>query len=274
MPLDHLSDLEVLHLAFEQREQERRDTHDRYMGLLVAQRKHGERVSAAERATHRRRADEFARWAVTRWIGTLTKILGAVEVLPERPGPDRVALLKQIARDTRWELSLTPQRPVGAYDQASEADARAVRAVRAVVGVLRTRDGIDADDVVRLVEAALNEGDLDIVAVAATGTLRPEFQPAVPEFEALPGWTDRVTFHAFEPEGALGARVVACSVGSDWHLDLHSPTGRLLAYGVTAEPRVALTATALIERAPAWAREPNGYAWKPFAATAALLPDC
>lgn len=263
-PVDHLSDLEVLHRAYTSREADWRDTRDRYNGLLTTQRKHHDAVRAAARNDHTVRADQYARWAVTQHLQDLSRVLGAVEVLPMKPTTERIAYLKELAAQTKHLLSLK-HKPLDIDDKAGTRAQETVRRVSSVVGVLATRDGLCTDAVIRLVRSALDpQGDLkDLFKVADAGKPKPEFQSQKPSFLTGPEWADRVSFYTYEPhEGARG-RVVAYHVGA-WHLDLISATGALLAYGIVPEDDVAVVAPALVANADAWSVDRAGYAWRRF----------
>ena len=264
-PLDALSDLDVLNWYTEEREQERIAINDRYMGVLVSQRKYGDRVRRAERIDLARRADDYARNAVGRWITDLTRILRAVEVLPDKPNPERVALVKSIAADTQHMIRLKADtRPNDGFDRIAEADRLALHAVRSVVGVLGARDGIPAGEVIRMLKAALDPAQniRDLFMVADTGTPKTEPQSQPPVFLG-DDWSDRVSFYAYEPDVGTRGRVVAYAIGDDWHLDVQTATGALVAYGIAKEQDVAAMAPVLVDHASAWAKE-TGYAWRRF----------
>ncbi|MFD8079005.1 hypothetical protein ACFV3E_40900 [Streptomyces sp. NPDC059718] len=269
-PLDGLTDLEVLNLDYELREREARAAHDRYMGLLTGLRKHDDAVRAAERRDALYRAEAFAVQAVASKWGYLTRIFQAVDVLPDRATAERVALLKGIVSDARHMLSLAKDVPTQVYRLDDHAGL--VTQARHVVGVLRDRDGISADDVLRLVGEALQpDGNIrDLFDVADTGTRRTSPVTVPPFVTADSRWREYAGVHAFEPEPS-GARVVAYALGDEWHLDLYSPIGRLLAYGAAPAEDVAVLAAALVGRAASWSTDTGGYAWRRFADTAADL---
>lgn len=251
--VDHLSDLDLLNQYAETRDRERIDINDRYMRLLTEQRKYGDRVRAGAVSELRDRIDVLATEAVARKASSLTRILGAVDVLPERANAERVALLKRIAADTRHTLRLMAEmdtdEPVKAW--RLDDNRALVTAARSVLGVLRDRDGISADEVIRLVgEALAPDGNLrDLFKVADSGTLKPHLQPQRPVF-ASDGWTDTGGYWAYEPADSR-FRVVAYALGDTWYLDLQGPTGALIAAGeVEKESEVAETVAALIEQAP------------------------
>ncbi|MFF6829930.1 MULTISPECIES: hypothetical protein [Streptomyces] len=268
-PLDHLSDLEVLNAGFDMLQADHIATRDRYMGLLTSLRQHDEAVRDAVIRELTDRADLVVAQAVRHTSYELTRILDAVEALPERPGTDHVARVKQIAASARHMIRLLREQ--------DEADGRPwkpdsnrdlVHNARNVLGVLAERDGIPADEVIRLVGEALSpNGNLrDLFTVAdqgTTGTRRRE-----PEFMGE-GWHDRRSYYAYEPGGDV--RVVAYSLGDAWHLDLYEGAGRLLAYGVVPESKVAALAPVLVSRAPAWSAENSGYPWRRFADTVTAL---
>jgi hypothetical protein len=267
-PLDHLSDLDVLNQVFEIRERETINTRDRYMGLLVAQRKHGEAVRAAVWQEARSQVDSMAVRAVERLSRDLTSILSAVEVLPARPDAARIERLKEIATTAKHMLRLRDDNPTQVW--RLDDNATLVRQARSVVGVLGGRDGVPADEVIRLVGEALKpDGNLKDLFVVADRHPRPDEQP--PPFMGE-HWSDRNSYFAYEPDGD-GARVVAYNLGDAWHLDLYSVTGRLLAYGVVAADEVAAYAPVLVARAAEWAADRDGYPWRRFAdLTQAMQP--
>lgn len=261
-PVDHLTDIEVLNMVFEAREHEWINTRDRYMGLLVSQRKHDEAVRASAVQNMRERIDIIATEAVARKAGELQRILAAVEVLPERADAERVTRLKQIAADTRHMMRLLDEAPTQ-QQWRLDNNRDLVNAARHVVGILGDRDGIPAGEVIRLVKEALKpDGNLrDLFDVADTGTLKPHLRKQDPPFMG-PDWHDRNSYYGYEPDS--GARVVAYNLGDDWYLDLYSSTGALLAYGVVPVEQVADLAPALVVRAPEWAGDNQGYAWRRF----------
>lgn len=267
-PLDHLSDLDVLNHVMELREAESIAIRDRYMGLLTSLRKNDEVVRKAAVQGVRERIDIFATEAVARKAGELDRILTAVEALPERVDAERVKRLKQIAADTRHMMRLREINPVKEWRPDNNREL--VNAARHVVGILGDRDGITADEVIRLVKEALEpNGNLrDLFDVADNGTLKPHLHRQDPPFMG-PDWHDRNSYYAYEPDS--GARVVAYNLGDDWHLDLYSVTGRLLAYGTVPAGQVADLAPVLVARAPEWAAEKTGYAWRRFADTVDAL---
>lgn len=263
--LDDLTDLEVLHRHHEMRQAEMIATRDRYMALLVEQRKHGETVRASVLREVHERLDMLACQAVSRKAQELTAVLAAIDALPARANADQVAHLKKIASDTQQRLRLIDaqqaQDPATTWRLDDNRDL--VHAGRSVLSVLRARPGVSADDVIRLVGEALTpNGNLrDLFQVA--GPIAPQPKPAF-----LDGayWREEPTFCAFEPPA--GARIVAYNIGDVWHLDLHSTTGALLAYGNCDEADVAALAPALVARAAEWAIDPGGGAWKRFATVA------
>lgn len=252
--VDHLSDLELLSEHVEQRDRERIDINDRYMRLLTEQRKYGERVRAAAISGMRSRIDVLATQAVSGKANELTRILGAIDVLPERANADRVALLKQMAADTRHMLRLIDEtaadNPVTAW--RLDDNRALVHAARSVVGVLRDKPGVSTDDALRLVgEALKSNGNLHDLFDVANATPIVRQQPAF----AGADWTEMAggSYWAFEPDGSR-YRVIAYSQDDVWFLDLQGPTGALLATGETSETEVAETASALIGQAPVLAK--------------------
>lgn len=260
--VSHLSDIELLNEYLEMSESERINIRDRYMGLLVDQRKHGERVYANAGAEARRKTGRYADFALSQQANQLFKILSAVEALPERASAERVELLKRIAADTRFNIKNTDLLDPARLYQNPDA-METLRSIRAVVGVLGERDGLDVDEVIRLVKTALNGGHLlDLFEVADTGTLKSHLVRQQPQFVGT-DWTERGDYYAYEPDGS-GSRVVAYALGEDWYLDLYSPTGSLLAYGIAPEAKVAGIAVALVERAPAWAADRSRRPWQRY----------
>ncbi|MDX3065810.1 MULTISPECIES: hypothetical protein [Streptomyces] len=264
-PLDDLSDLEVLNRAYDAVQREQITTRDRYMGLLTSLRRHDDSARRTVAAELAGRADLVVAQALERRARAMVAVLAAVEVLPERPGRDRVALLKQIAQRTRHTISLLADHP-REMQWRPDANRSLVHNARSVLGVLRERDGVPASEVIRLIDEALApDGNLrDLFDVADRHPRQPG-QGEDPAF-AGPHWFDRKSFYAYEPTGRQ-ARVVAFRLGEDWHLDVCTNDGRLLAYGTVPEGEVAHLAPELVERAAAWATS-SGYAWQRFTATA------
>lgn len=252
--VDHLSDLDLLNEHAERAERQRIDTNDRYMRLLTEQRKYGERVEAGVMSGLRVRLDLLATQAVSQKAGELTRILDAIDVLPERANAERVALLKSIAADTRHMLRLIAESdsadPVKAW--RLDDNRALVHAARSVVGVLRDKPGVSADDVIRLVDEALTpNGNLrDLFDVANATPIKRQ-----PPTFAGDGWTEMSggNYYTFEPAGSA-FRVLAYPVDDAWWMDLQGPTGALIAAGETSEKQVVATADALIEQAPQLAK--------------------
>lgn len=261
--VSHLSDVELLLHYHDVRERDRINTNDRYMRLLTEQRKHGDAVRAAVWREARECVDRLAAAAVERKARELTAILSAVEVLPERAGPDRVALLKRIAADTRHMLKLLDDHP-DTQRWRPDDNAALVRNARSVIGVLGGRDGISADEVIRLVGEAIEpNGDLrDLFQVADSGTPKPHLGPQTPPF-AGEHWIDLRDLYAYQPEGSR-AHVKAYQLGDGWYLDLWAERGALLAFGVVPAEQVAVVAEALIARAGEWSRDRSTYPWRRF----------
>lgn len=264
-PLDDLSDLDVLNRAYDAAQREQITTRDRYMGLLTSLRRHDDSVRRTVAAELAGRADLVVAQALERRAQAMVAVLAAVEVLPERPGRDRVALLKEIAQRTRRTISLLADHP-REQQWRPDANRSLVHNARSVLGVLRERDGVPASEVIRLVDEALApDGNLsDLFDVADRHPRQPR-QGEGPAF-AGPHWFDRKSFYAYEPTDQ--ARVVAFRLGEDWHLDVCTSDGRLLAYGTVPEREVAHLAPELVARAAAWERASSGYAWQRFTATA------
>lgn len=247
--VDHLTDIDLLNQYAEVRERECIDTRDRYMSLLTEQRKNDDQVREAARQSLREHIDIVAVEAVKGRASELDRIMHAVEHLPERADAKRVEGLKQIVADTRHMLRLRDGvNPT--QEWRLDDNAVLVRHVRSVINVLGDRDGIPADEVIRLVGEALTpNGNLrDLFDVADRGTLKAHRQPQQPAF-AGDGWVETGGYWACEPDGSR-FRVVAYALGDTWYLDLQGPTGALIAAGETTEQQVAATATALIEQAP------------------------
>lgn len=259
----HLSDAELLLQYLDLRERDLINTRDRYMALLTEQRKHSEQVRASVWRQARERVDRLAVAAVQRMTRSLTTILGAVEVLPDRVGPDRVALLKRIAADARHTLRLEGENP-NRQQWRLDNNHDLVNNARSVLGVLGDRDGISADEVIRLVGEALKpNGNLqDLFAVADSGALKPHRLPQPPLFMGE-YWIDLRDIYAYQPEGSR-AHVKAYQIGDAWYLDLWAERGALLAFGVVPVEQVAAVADVLIARAEEWTRDRSTYPWQRF----------
>lgn len=252
--VDHLSDIDLLNQHAERCERERIDINDRYMRLLTEQRKHDKAVRAAAVAEVRTRIDYLAVQAVTQKTNSLTRILAAVDVLPERANAERVALLKRIAADTRNTLRVMDE--MGADDPVKtwrlDDTQELVTAARSVIGVLRDKSSVPASEVIRLVGEALtpngNLHDLfDVAGPAVTARRQPAF--------AGENWAEMGggSYYTYEPQGSF--RIVAYALGDTWWIDLQGPTGALIAAGeVEQETEVAGAAAALIEQAPTLAK--------------------
>ncbi|MFF4205522.1 hypothetical protein ACFYZ8_33290 [Streptomyces sp. NPDC001668] len=268
-PLDHLSDLDVLNAGFDMLQADHIATRDRYMGLLTSLRKHDEALRSSVTRELTARADLVVAQAVRQTSHQLTRILDAVEALPDKPGADRIAQLKQIAASARHMIRLLRERDEeDGRTWQPDSNRDLVNNARHVIGVLGERDGIPADEVIRLVGEALSpNGNLqDLFTVADQGTARTRRRE--PEFMGE-GWHDRRSYYTYEPDG--DARLVAYSLGDAWHLDLYEGAGRLLAYGVVPESEVAALAPVLVSRAAAWSAECSGYPWRRFADTVTAL---
>lgn len=265
--VSHLSDLDILNEFADQRAAECTNTRDRYMGLLREQRIHGERVRAATNRTLQERINVIAVHAVERHVREAGRLVAVVEALPEKPKPEQLARLRDVASSVKHMLELLNE-DGGQWRLDNSHDL--VNHARRVIGVLGARDGIAADEVIRLVGEALKpNGNLhELFTVADTGTLKPEFGRRHPQFFGA-DWVDRNHYYAYEPDGT-GARVVAYGLGDDWYLDLYSPTGALLAYGVTTEQQVATVAQALVDGAPAMVGD-GLYPWQRYERQAAEL---
>ncbi|WP_432077757.1 hypothetical protein [Streptomyces sp. YPW6] len=262
-----LSDIDLLNDHIEQRAAEQIDTRDRYMGLLRDQRLHGERVRAAANQTFKERIQVIAASAVERQLREMERLVSAVESLPAQPKPERLDRVREAASSVKHMLRLLGE---NSTEWKLDNNYDLVNGARHVLGVLKARNGIPADEVIRLVDEALTpNGNLrDLFTVADSGVLKPEFARPQPSFIG-PDWVDRNGHYAYEPAGT-GARVVAFNLGNAWYLDLYSPTGALLAYGQTAEQQVANLALALVAAAPDMVGD-GAHAWMRFERTVTRL---
>ena len=269
--LHRLSDLEVLNRSIEQREGEWIATRDRYMSLLVEQRKHGDTVREATRINLQENINQVVAQVIERQMREMQRLVYAVQYLPNNPSDSHIAKVREVADSVRHMLRILDDAP-NAQVWRLDDNAQLVHAARGVVGVLGGRDDIPADEVIRLVKEALEpNGNLrDLFEVADTGTVKPHLRPRQPEFIGA-DWFDRNSYWAYEPQGD-GSRVVAYPVGDDWHLDVYGPAGTLLAYGVVPADRVAALAPALVARVPLWLsrREP---AWRRFEDATTAAPQ-
>ncbi|MEU9611815.1 hypothetical protein AB0D56_09720 [Streptomyces sp. NPDC048209] len=265
--VSHLSDLDLLNDHIEQRAAEQIDTRDRYMGLLRDQRLHGERVRASANQTFKEQIQVIAANAVERQLREVGQLASAVEALPAQPKSEHIDRIRKVADSVKYMTRLLNE---GSKGWKLDNNYELVNAARHVLGVLRLRDGISADEVIRLVgEALTSNGNLrDLFTVADSGALKPEFTRKHPSFVAA-DWTDRSGHYAYEPAGT-GARVVAFNLGDAWYLDLYSPTGALLAYGQTAEQQVADIAASLVAAAPSMAGD-GLHAWQRYERTVTPL---
>ncbi|QFQ99338.1 hypothetical protein F9278_27900 [Streptomyces phaeolivaceus] len=265
VPVADLSDLELLNAAYESVLREQIDTRDRYMGLLTELRKHDDAVRKAATRALSDHAERYAHRAVNEYMRPFNAVLYRIENLPDRPGPRQVEGLRQAADRVQFQLRNAPNHPAELNDP--ESARQTLRAIHRVVGVLDGRQGLNGDDVLRLVKNALNdEAPTDLFAVADRGTPKPTPPTPNPPF-AGPGWADLGGFWAYQP-GSSGAHVKAYPVGEDWYLDLWSDGGQLLAFGSVPETEVGALAPALVARADDWARDRSEYAWRRFADTA------
>ncbi|WP_329217451.1 hypothetical protein [Streptomyces microflavus] len=258
--VSHLSDLDLLNDHIEQRAAEQIDTRDRYMGLLRDQRLNEDRVRASANQVFKERIQIIAAGAVERQLREMGRLVSAVEALPAQPKPERIDQVREAASSVKHMLRLLGE---DSAEWKLDNNYDLVNGARHVLGILKARDGIPADEVIRLVGEALTpNGNLhDLFTVADTGVLKPEFGPRQPSFLG-PDWADRNGHYAYEPAGT-GARVVAFNLGNAWYLDLYSPTGALLAYGQTAEQQVADIAVALVAAAPDMVGD-GAHAWMRF----------
>ncbi|WP_109030073.1 hypothetical protein [Streptomyces rubrogriseus] len=245
--VDHLTDLDLLNEYAERAERDRINTNDRYMRLLTEQRHYGDRVRQAAVREMTDRVDQVAAHAVQRRASHLDRIFSAVDVLPERANAERVQALKRIVADTRHSLSLY-EGADPAKEWRPDDNAALVHAARGVVGVLRGKPAVSAEDVIRLVGEALTpNGNLrDLFDVAHATPIKRQQPVFVDDNWAEMGGG---SYWAFEPAGSR-YRVVAYSQGDTWWIDLQGPTGALIAAGEATEGEVAATAAALVEQAP------------------------
>ncbi|MFC8065427.1 hypothetical protein [Streptomyces sp. NPDC057293] len=245
--IDHLTDLDLLNQYAERAERDRINTNDRYMRLLTEQRHYGDQVRQAAVREMTDRIDQVAAHAVQRRASRLDRIFSAVDVLPERPNAERVQVLKRIVANTRHSLSLY-EGVDPAKEWRPDDNAALVHAARSVVGVLRGKPGVSAEDVIRLVgEALAPNGNLRDLFDVAHATPIERQQPIFVD----DNWTEMGggSYWAFEPTGSRH-RVVAYSQGDTWWIDLQGPTGALIAAGETAEHEVAAATAVLMEQAP------------------------
>ncbi|NUU24486.1 MAG: hypothetical protein HOV68_23720 [Streptomycetaceae bacterium] len=260
--VDGLPDLDVLNRAYERLYQDRINLNDRYMSLMGQLDRHAKQARAATVREVNWRLDTFARDVVIRWIGDLTRILTAVDLLGDRANATQVARLKRIASDTRHLMSLSSERPAWVYEPPDNAGT--LNLVRSVVETLTGRDNLDPTEVLRLVQAALDGDKIGEIGLPDVGIIPPRAPlPFLGEH-----WREQPNFCAYEPPG--GARVVAYRTADEWHLDLYGPHGALLAYGTAGQDDIADLAPALTARAAEWAGvdEP---AWRRFEQAAEQL---
>lgn len=138
--------------------------------------------------------------------------------------------------------------------------------------MLDGREGLDGTDVLRLVKETLTEGaPTGLFEVADRSPRAPEPEAPAPPFVGR-GWSDARSFWLYQPDDA-GAHVKAFPLGEDWHLDLWSGRGPLLAFGKVPAEEVAALAPALIAEAGTWERDLGEYAWRRFANTAQAVRD-
>lgn len=265
--VSHLSDLDLLNDHIEQRAAEQTDTRDRYMGLLRDQRLNEDRVRASANQVFKERIQIIAAGAVERQLREMGRLVSAVEALPAQPKPERIDGVREAASSVKRMLRLLGE---DSTEWKLDNNYDLVNGARHVLGILKARDGIPADEVIRLVGEALTpNGNLrDLFTVADTGVLKPEFARPQPSFLG-PDWVDRNGHYAYEPDGA-GAQVVAFNLGNAWYLDLYSPTGALLAYGQTTEQQVADIAAVLVAAAPDMVGD-GAHAWMRFERTVTRL---
>lgn len=246
--VDHLSDLDLLNEYADIRERECTDTRDRYMRLLTEQRHYGDQVHAAAAQGFRSRIDVLAVQAVERHVHEAAHLARAVEMLPAQPKPEHIARLYEIASSVRHMLRLLEE---DRTEWKLDDHYGMVNAARSVVGVLRDKEGIAAEDVIRLVDEALtpngNLHDLFKLGAAPVPRQQPLFTGG--------GWAEMGggSYYTYEPDSSP-YRVMTYPVGDTWWLDLQGPTGSLIAAGETSEAGVAETAAALIEQAPVLAK--------------------
>ncbi len=259
-----LPDLDLLNEAYERVLREQIDTRDRYMTVLTSLRGHDAAVRTAAVASFRDGADRYAQHLVGQHMRPYAELVYRISQLPDRPGVRQLEDLRSAA--VRVKAGLADQDPPEEW--VDPGDARhTLRTLRNVVSILDDRQGLDANDVLGLVKAALNDGSLrDLFSVADRGE-RPHEKAAAPEFVG-PGWKPlhRTLWH-YQPESDQ-AHVKAFPLGGEWYLDLWSSDGSLLAWGAVPADEVAALAPALAARASSWAADRTDYAWSRFAETA------
>ncbi|WP_055693746.1 hypothetical protein [Streptomyces prasinopilosus] len=242
--VDHLSDLDLLNQYAERAERDRIDTNDRYMRLLTEQRKYGERVREATNQALRERIDIVATQAVERQIREAGRLVDALDMVPSQPKPEHIARLREVASSVKHMLKLLEE---DRGDWRLDNHYNLVQRGRSVVGVLRDKPGVSADDVIRLVDEALaGDGNLRDLFTVAHATPIKRQQPAFVGGD----WAEMGggSYYIHEPSGSR-SRVLAYPVDGTWWLDLQGPTGALIAAGEVDEDEVTSTATALIGQA-------------------------
>ena len=202
-------------------------------------------------------------------VTALDEVFGSrrVENLPNCPGARQLEDLRSVA--VRVQHRLADQDPPKEWIDPGNAR-HTLRTLGHVVAVLDGREGLDANEVLGLVKATLDEGSLhDLFTVADRGE-RPAEETTPAEFVG-PGWQPlhRTLWHyQAAPDQA---HVKAFPLGGEWYLDLWSSDGSLLAWGAVPAAEVATLAPALTARAPAWAASRAEYAWRRFTDTAEEL---
>ncbi|MGA5704497.1 hypothetical protein [Peterkaempfera bronchialis] len=262
-----LSDLDLLNTAFERVLREQIDTRDRYMTLLTSLRGHDAAVRTAAVASFREGADRYALHLVRQHMRPYGELAYRISQLPDRPGAGQLEDLRSAA--VRVKAGLADQDPPEEWIDPGNAR-HTLRTLGHIVGVLDGREGLDANEVLGLVKAALDDGSLrDLFTVADRGE-RPTEETTVPEFVG-PGWQPlhRTLWHYHAAPGQ--AHVKAFPLGGEWYLDLWSSDGSLLAWGAVPTDEVAALAPILAARAPGWTADRTAYAWRRFADTAEEL---
>jgi hypothetical protein len=260
-PTAQLSDLELLNAAYESVLREQIDTRDRYMGLLTSLRGHDDRVRAGAVAGFRPQIDRVARHVVREHLRPFEYLVDRVEHLPSDMSRDQVASLRSSAATVRH--GLREEGP--AEEQLDPGDARhALSTLRSVVATLQGRQGVTAEEALRLMDSALHDGPLlDLFHI---GTPRPLPETPSPGFAGA-GWTQQPGTWTYQP-APDGGFVKTYPLGEEWYVDLWSARGQLLAHGTAQEADIAALAPALVEQAETWSRDRSEYAWRRFADTA------
>jgi hypothetical protein len=259
-------DAELLNTAYEQVLREQIDTRDAYLRLLTELRHHDDRVRAGALAGIRPQIDRIARHLVREHHRPFEALLFRIGRLGDRPGAGELAALRSSADSVRHFLRAEGN----AEDRIDPGDARHhLRTLRSVIAVLREREGVTAQDVLRLMDAALNQGPmLDLFDV---GTPKPSALRTPLPF-AGEGWHQAAVVWTYQPAPGSAA-VKAYPLGDQWHLDLWSADGPLLATGTAGEDMVGPLAAELAARAPAWTADRCEYGWRRFEQAATTVAE-